>query len=124
MRRRNFITLLGSTVPAWSLAARAQQPPMPVKLIVELAAKNKLPVVSNFRETTEIGGLMSYGASRIDLFKRAAIYAGKILKGSKPGELPIEQPIKYDLVINLKTANGLNLTIPRDLLLVADEVIE
>jgi putative ABC transport system substrate-binding protein len=94
------------------------------KLIVELAAKDKLPVVSNFRETTEIGGLMSYGASRIDLFKRAAIYTGKILKGSKPGELPIEQPVKYDLVINLKTANALNLAIPRDLLLVADEVIE
>jgi putative ABC transport system substrate-binding protein len=94
------------------------------KLIVELAAKDKLPVVSNFRETTEIGGLMSYGASRIVLFKRAAIYTGKILKGSKPGELPIEQPVKYDLVINLKTANALNLAIPRDLLLVADEVIE
>jgi putative tryptophan/tyrosine transport system substrate-binding protein len=67
---------------------------------------------------------MSYGANRIDLFKRAAIYAGKILKGSKPGELPIEQPIKYDLVINLKAARTLDLEIPRDLLLVADEVIE
>jgi putative tryptophan/tyrosine transport system substrate-binding protein len=91
---------------------------------VELAAKNRLPVMSSFKETTEVGGLMSYGSNRIDLFKRAAVYVGKILRGSKPADLPIEQPVKYDLVINLKTARTLRLEIPRDVLLVADEVIE
>lgn len=94
------------------------------RLIVELAAKNRLPVMSSFKETTEVGGLMSYGSNRIDLFRRAAIYVGKILKGSKPADLPIEQPVKYDLVINLKTARTLKLEIPRDVLLIADEVIE
>jgi putative tryptophan/tyrosine transport system substrate-binding protein len=94
------------------------------RVIVELATKDKLPVMSNFKETTEVGGLMSYGASRIDLWRRAAIYTSKILKGSKPGDLPIEQPVTYELVINLKTAKALNLEIPRNLLLVADEVIE
>jgi putative ABC transport system substrate-binding protein len=94
------------------------------RLIVELAAKNTLPVMSSFKETTEVGGLMSYGSNRIDLFRRAAIYVGKILNGSKPADLPIEQPVKYDLVINLKTAKTLKLEIPRDVLLIADEVIE
>jgi putative tryptophan/tyrosine transport system substrate-binding protein len=94
------------------------------KVIVELATKYKLPVMSNFKETTEVGGLMSYGASRIDLFRRAAIYVGEILKGSRPGELPIEQPVKYELVINLKTAGALGLTVPDKLLATADEVIE
>ena len=94
------------------------------RTIVELAAKNRLPVMSSYKEATEIGGLMSYGSNRVDLFRRAAIYVGKILKGSKPEDLPIEQPIKYELVINLKTARTLKLEIPRDVLLIADEVIE
>jgi ABC-type uncharacterized transport system substrate-binding protein len=94
------------------------------RFIVDLAAKNRLPTVSNLREVTEAGGLMSYGSIRTDSFQRAAIYVGKILKGAKPADLPIEQPTKYELVINLKTARSLNLEIPRDLLLVADEVIE
>jgi len=94
------------------------------KIIVELAAKNRLPVVSHFREITEIGGLMSYGPNRIDMFRRAAIYVGKILKGANPAELPVERPKKYELVINLKTARALNLEIPDGLLLIADEVFE
>jgi putative tryptophan/tyrosine transport system substrate-binding protein len=93
-------------------------------LIIELALKNRLPVMSAFREITEIGGLMSYGSIRVDRFRHAAIYVGKILKGARPADLPVEQPTKYELVINLKTARSLNLEIPRDLLLVADEVIE
>jgi putative ABC transport system substrate-binding protein len=93
-------------------------------LIIELALKNRLPAMSPFREMTEIGGLMSYGSVRVDRFRHAAIYVGKILKGAKPADLPVEQPTKYELVINLKTAKSLGLEIPRDLLLVADEAIE
>ena len=94
------------------------------RLIVELAAKARLPTMANLREITEAGGLMSYGSIRTDSFRRAATYVGKILKGMKPADLPVEQPTKYELVINLKTARSLDLEIPRDLLLVADEVIE
>jgi putative tryptophan/tyrosine transport system substrate-binding protein len=93
-------------------------------LVIELALKNRLPAMSAFREITEVGGLMSYGSVRVDRFQRAAIYVGKILKGARPADLPIEQPTKYELVINLKTTRSLNLEISRDLLLVADEVIE
>jgi putative tryptophan/tyrosine transport system substrate-binding protein len=94
------------------------------RLIVETAAKSRLPTMSGSRESTEAGGLISYGFIRADQFRRAAIFVGKILKGAKPSDLPIEQPNKYELVINLKTARVLNLEIPRSLLLVADEVIE
>lgn len=94
------------------------------RLIIELALKDRLPVMSPFREVTEIGGLMSYGSVRVDRFRRAAIYVGKVLKGAKPADLPVEQPTKYELIINLKTARLLGLEIPRDLLLVADDVIE
>jgi len=94
------------------------------RLIAEFAAKSRLPTMSYLREITEVGGLMSYATARVDRFRRAAIYVAKILKGAKPADLPVEQPTKYELVINLKTARSLNLEIPRDLLLVADEVIE
>ncbi len=93
-------------------------------LIMEFAAKRRLPTMSSFREYPEAGGLISYGFVRADQFRRAAVYVGKILKGKKPGDLPVEQPTKYELVINLKTAKSLNLEIPRQLLLIADEVIE
>jgi putative tryptophan/tyrosine transport system substrate-binding protein len=94
------------------------------RLIIEFATKSRLPTMSAFREYPEAGGLMSYSNVRIDRFRSAAIYAGKILRGAKPADLPVEQPTKYEFVINLKTARSLKLEIPRDLLLVADEVIE
>jgi putative ABC transport system substrate-binding protein len=94
------------------------------RLIVELAAKRQLPTMSPIREYTEAGGLMSYGYVRPEQFRRAAMYVGKILKGAKPADLPVEQPTTYELVINVKTAKSLNLELPRPLLLIADDVIE
>jgi putative ABC transport system substrate-binding protein len=93
-------------------------------LIKELIAQYRLPVIHDAKEWMENGGLMAYGASNSDLFRRAATYVDKILKGAKPGDLPIEQPTKFELVINLKTAKALGLTIPQSLLLRADQVIE
>ena len=92
--------------------------------IVNFATSNRLPSIHAFREAVEVGGLMSYGVNVADLFSRAAGYVDRILKGAKPGDLPIEQPTKFDLVINLKTAKALGLTIPPSLLLRADQIIE
>ena len=94
------------------------------KRLGDLAAKHRLPAISTNREFVEVGGLMAYGPNVPDLFRRAADYVDKILKGAKAGELPIEQPTKYELVINMKTSNTLGLTIPPTLLARADEVIE
>jgi putative ABC transport system substrate-binding protein len=94
------------------------------KRIVELALKNRLPAIFAFREAADAGGLMSYGANLSDLFRRGAIQADKILRGAKPADLPVEQPTKFELVINLKTAKRLGLTIPKSLLLQADQVLE
>ena len=92
--------------------------------LAELAAKHRLPTMYGQRENVDAGGLLSYGPSLVALARRAASYVDKILKGAKPGELPIEQPTTFELVVNLKTAKALGLTIPQSLLLRADEVIE
>jgi putative tryptophan/tyrosine transport system substrate-binding protein len=94
------------------------------KIIVAFATANHLPGMFAFTEAAAEGGLMSYGASRADLFRRTALYVGKILKGARPADLPIEQPINFELVINLKTAKMLGLKIPPTLIARADEVIE
>ena len=84
--------------------------------LVDLAAKHRLPAVYSFRLYVEAGGLMSYGPDLPDMFRRSATYVDKILKGARPGDLPVEQPTKFELVINLKTAKALGLTIPPSVL--------
>ena len=92
--------------------------------IITLALNARLPAIYGFRESVTAGGLMSYGPSLPDLFRRSADYVDKILRGEKAGDIPVEQPTKFELVINLITAKALDLTVPHDLLVLADEVIE
>ena len=94
------------------------------KRIMELAAKYRLPTASLYKEFAEAGGLLTYGADLPDLFRRAATYVDKILKGTKPTDLPVEQPIKFEFVINLKTAKQIGITIPQSVLYRADKVIK
>jgi hypothetical protein len=162
MRRRHFITLLGTAAATWPLAARAQ---LPSKLptigffspntasaqtewtdafvqrlrelvcgdplvttnrvrIATLALRARLPTVYNLGEHVDAGGLMSYGADLTDLHRRAAELVDKVLRGAKPTDIPVQQPIKFDLAINLKTAKALGLAVPPTLIAIADEVIE
>jgi putative ABC transport system substrate-binding protein len=94
------------------------------RAIIDGIARQKVPAIYGFTLFAEGGGLMAYAASLTDNFRRAAVYADKILKGAKPGELPIEQPAKFELIVNLKTAKALRVTIPKLLLFQADKVIE
>jgi putative ABC transport system substrate-binding protein len=94
------------------------------KRIANFALKSRLPSVYSSRGYVEAGGLMSYGADLADGYRRVAIYVDKILKGAKPADLPVEQPTKFELVINLKTAKQINLTIPPNVLARADRVIK
>jgi putative ABC transport system substrate-binding protein len=111
--RARAIMIFGSPY-LWGLRAQ----------IADLARKNALPTIDNYREGPDAGGLMSYGPSLTESWRHAASYVDKILRGAKPGDLPVEQPTKFELVINLKTAKALGLTIPPSLLLRADEVIQ
>jgi ABC-type uncharacterized transport system substrate-binding protein len=92
--------------------------------IVESVARTRLPAMYAFRQFVDAGGLMSYGPNVPESFRRAAVYVDKILKGAKPADLPVEQPTKFELVINLKTAKALGLTIPPSLLARADQIID
>jgi putative ABC transport system substrate-binding protein len=92
--------------------------------IVKLAAKSRLPEIYGFREFVEAGGLMSYAANLSDMYRRAATYVDKILKGAKPADLPVQQPTKFEFVINLKTAKQSSLTIPPNVLARADKVLK
>ena len=94
------------------------------KQLVARAARHRLPVVHSQREYVDAGGLASYGVNLSDNFARAALFVDKILRGARPADLPVEQPTKFELVINMRTAKALGLTIPQTLLLQADQVIE
>jgi putative ABC transport system substrate-binding protein len=95
-----------------------------IRLIADRALERRLPAVYTARAWTDVGGFMAYGANFPDLYRRSAAFVDKLIKGAKPGDLPIEQASKFDLVINLKTARAIGISVPRSLLLRADEVIQ
>ena len=148
MKRRAFITLLGGAAVAWPLAARAQSPTKIARIgilglasaaaalvqaddlfinegtrIIELAAAYRVPAIYRLGYQAAAGGLMAYAPDLAVQWRRAADYVDKILRGAKPGDLPIEQPTQWSLLVNLKTAKALGITFPESILLRADEVI-
>ena len=116
-----FVAMMQERPDAFTMTADHQ---LHIGWIIDFLAKNRLPGMYLLRENVVAGGLMSYGASLPDLARRAADYVHKILQGTRPADLPVEQPTKFDLAVNLKTAKALGLTIPEPFLLLADEVIE
>ena len=119
-----FATMAQDRVGAVLVHASTQTALNNPRLLAELALKHRLPTMFGVRNNVEAGGLMSYAPDATDLWRRAAVYIDKIIKGARPADLPVEQASKYELVINLKTAKALGLTIPPSLLLRADQVIE
>ena len=119
-----FAAMIGVGVDALLVLGEPQVTDRLRGRIVDLAAQSRLPAMYDWRMYVDAGGLMSYGASLLDKYQRAAEYVDKILKGAKPADLPVEQPTKFELVINLKTAKALGITMPPSLLLLADEVIQ
>jgi putative tryptophan/tyrosine transport system substrate-binding protein len=107
-----------------NVEAIAVQPSLPLRNVAELALRHRVPTVSPLALFPRVGGLMAYASVPSDTRRRAAVFVDKILKGAKPADLPVEQPDKFALVINLKTAKALGLTVPQSLLARADEVIE
>jgi len=94
------------------------------RLIAELAAERRIPAIYPYRDFVEVGGLLSYGVDRVDLYRRAASYIDRILRGDKPADLPVQNPVKYEMALNVQAAKALELTIPVSFLLRADKVIE
>jgi putative tryptophan/tyrosine transport system substrate-binding protein len=121
-----YETALKEAIKAGSGALTVTQDPLAtsnLKLIVDLTTKNRMPTIYPRRDFVASGGLMAYGADRAEGYRRAAVLVDKVLKGSKPADLPVEQPTKFELVINLKTAKQIGLTIPPNVLARADKVI-
>jgi ABC-type uncharacterized transport system substrate-binding protein len=122
--RLNVDVIVAAPTPA---VRAVQQATRTIPIVMAFSGdplKSRLPTISGPREFVEAGGLVAYGPNFPDLFRRSAAYVDKILKGAKPADLPIEQPTKFDLVVNLKTAKALGLTVPRTVILQADQVIE